>query len=191
MADQNPPADATDELESVVPAGPPYQTPKGVHDILPVDHEYYTYIKKVIRHRLRQAGFRRISTPIFEFTDVFQRTLGETTDVVSKEMYTFQDRKGRSLTLRPEGTAGVVRSYIQNNMQALAQPVQLYYIEPFFRYDRPQKGRYRQFWQLGVEVIGESDPALDAQVIQLAMIVLKDLGIDHLFTLQLNSIGTP
>lgn len=180
-----------DDQDAITPAGPPYQTPKGVHDILPADHEYYTYIKKVIRHRLRQAGFRRISTPIFEFTDVFQRTLGETTDIVSKEMYTFQDRKGRSLTLRPEGTAGVVRSYLQNNMQALAQPVQLYYIEPFFRYDRPQKGRYRQFWQVGVEVIGESDPALDAQVIQLALIILKDLGIDQLFTLQLNSIGTP
>ncbi len=188
MADQTA---VNDDLDLVTPAGPPYQTPKGVHDILPPDHEYYTYIKKVVRHRLRQAGFRRISTPIFEFTDVFQRTLGETTDVVSKEMYTFQDRKGRSLTLRPEGTAGVVRSYIQNNMQALAQPVQLYYIEPFFRYDRPQKGRYRQFWQVGVEVIGETDPALDAQVIQLALIVLKDLGIDQMFSLQLNSIGTP
>ena len=180
-----------DDQESSAPMVPPYQTPKGVHDILPADHEYYTYIKKVIRHRLRQAGFRRISTPIFEFTDVFQRTLGETSDVVSKEMYTFEDRKGRSLTLRPEGTAAIVRSYLQNNMAMLAQPVQLYYIEPFFRYNQPQKGRYRQFWQVGVEVIGESDPALDAQIIQLALVILKDLGIDKLFTLQLNSIGTP
>jgi len=91
---------------------PPYQTPKGVHDILPEDHEYYTYVKKVIRHRCRQSGFRRITTPIFEYTDVFQRGIGDTTDIVSKEMYVFQDRKGRSLTLKPEGTAGVVRSYI-------------------------------------------------------------------------------
>jgi histidyl-tRNA synthetase len=181
----------TDDEREPGPSGPPYQTPKGVHDILPVDHEYYTYIKKVIRHRLRQAGFRRISTPIFEFTDVFQRTLGETTDIVSKEMYTFTDRKGRSLTLKPEGTAGAVRAYIQHGMQQLAQPVQLFYIEPHFRYDRPQKGRYRQFWQFGMEVLGESDPALDAQVIQLALLILTDLGIADQFTLQLNSIGTP
>ncbi len=180
-----------EDNESTGSMGPPYQTPKGVHDILPADHEYYTYIKKVVRHRLRQAGFRRISTPIFEFTNVFTRSLGEGTDIVSKEMYTFQDRKGRSLTLKPESTAGVVRAYLQNNMQALAQPVQLYYIEPHFRYDRPQKGRYRQFWQFGMEVIGESDPALDAQVIQLALRILQDLGIADLFTLQLNSIGTP
>lgn len=172
-------------------AGPPYQTPKGVHDILPADHEYYTFIKKVVRHRVRQAGFRRITTPIFEFTDVFVRAIGDMTDVVSKEMYTFADRKGRSLTLKPESTAGVVRAYIQNNMGQLAQPVQLYYIEPHFRYDRPQKGRYRQFWQFGMEIIGESDPALDAQLIQTVRLILNDLGIEHLFSLQLNSIGTP
>jgi len=170
---------------------PPYRNPKGVHDILPADHEYHTFIKKVVRHRLRQAGFRRITTPIFEFTDVFKRSIGDETDIVSKEMYTFEDRKGRSLTLKPESTAGVIRSYIQNGMQDLPQPVQLYYIEPHFRYDRPQKGRYRQFWQIGFEIIGESDPALDAQCIQLANLINKDLGIDHVFTLQLNTIGTP
>ncbi|HBB02581.1 MAG: histidyl-tRNA synthetase, histidyl-tRNA synthetase [Candidatus Peregrinibacteria bacterium GW2011_GWF2_38_29] len=180
----------TDDEGTMTPGGV-LQTPKGVHDILPNDHEYYTYIKKVVRHRLRQAGFRRISTPMFEFTQLFQRAIGNDTDVVSKEMYTFQDRKGRSLTLKPEGTAGVVRSYIQNSMQALPQPVQLYYIEPHFRYDRPQKGRYRQFWQLGFEVIGESDAALDAQTIYLANLINKDLGIADLFTVQLNSIGTP
>lgn len=172
------------------PPQPPYQTVKGVHDILPADHEYFTYIKKVVRHRCRQAGYRRISTPIFEFTEVFSRGVGETTDIVQKEMYTFHDRKGRSLTLKPEGTAGVVRAFIQNGMASWPQPVQLYYIEPHFRYDRPQKGRYRQFWQFAVEVIGESDPALDAQVILLAHQILDDLGIAHLFNLQLNSIGT-
>jgi histidyl-tRNA synthetase len=104
-------------------------------------------------------------------------------------MYTFQDKKGRSLTLKPESTAGVVRSYIQNSMQTLAQPVELYYIEPHFRYDRPQKGRYRQFYQFGFEIIGESDPALDVQAIYLANKILDDLGIAKLFTLQLNSIG--
>ncbi|MBP9718422.1 histidine--tRNA ligase [Candidatus Gracilibacteria bacterium] len=166
-----------------------YQTPKGVHDILPADHEYFTYIKKVVRHRARQTGFRRITTPMFEFTDVFTRAVGDTSDIVSKEMYTFQDRKGRSLTLKPEGTAGVVRSYIENNMQTLPQPVELYYIEPHFRYDRPQKGRYRQFWQYGLEVIGESDPAIDVQLIYLALTILKDLGLKDFFTLQINSIG--
>jgi histidyl-tRNA synthetase len=170
---------------------PPYQTPKGVHDILPIDHEYHTFIKKVVRHRCRQAGFRRISTPVFEFTDVFTRGIGSTSDIVTKEMYTFQDKKGRSLTLKPESTAGVIRAYIQNGMQNLPLPVELYYIEPHFRYDRPQKGRYRQFWQFGYEIIGESDPALDAQVIFLANKILTDLGIAHLFHIQLNSIGCP
>ncbi len=171
------------------PKGPPYQTPKGVHDILPGDHEYYTFIKKVVRHRCRQAGFRRISTPIFEFTEVFTRSIGDLSDIVSKEMYTFSDRKDRSLTLKPEGTAGVMRSYIQHGMQSLAQPVQLFYLEPHFRYDRPQKGRYRQFWQFGFEIIGESDPALDAQIIYLAHKILDDVGIAGLFSLQLNNIG--
>jgi histidyl-tRNA synthetase len=179
----------TRDEEEVRSIKPPYQTPKGVHDILPVDHEYYTFIKKVVRHRLRQAGFKRISTPIFEFTEVFARSIGLTSDIVSKEMYTFQDKKGRSLTLKPEGTAGVVRSYIENSMQVLPQPVELYYIEPHFRYDRPQKGRYRQFHQFGYEIIGESDPALDTQAIYLAHKILEDLGIAQLFSLQLNSIG--
>lgn len=167
-----------------------YQTAKGVHDILPEDHEFHTFIKKVIRHRGRQAGFRRISTPIFEYTDVFIRSIGEGSDIVSKEMYTFEDKKGRSLTLKPEGTAGVARSYIQHGMNQWPQPVLLYYFEPHFRYDRPQKGRYRQFWQFGFEIIGESDPALDAQLIQLVNSIHKDLGIDHIFELQLNTIGT-
>jgi histidyl-tRNA synthetase len=166
------------------------RTPKGVHDILPDDHDYHTFIKKVVRHRLRQAGFRRISTPVFESTDVFQRSIGDDTDIVQKEMYTFEDRKGRSLTLKPESTAGVVRAYIQNGLSQLPQPVELYYIEPHFRYDRPQKGRYRQFWQFGFEVIGESNPALDAQVIHLAHKIHEDLGVGHLLDLQLNTIGT-
>ncbi len=168
-----------------------FQTPKGVHDILPEDHEYHTYIKKVVRHRARQAGFRRISTPIFEFTEVFKRSIGDTSDIVTKEMYTFQDRKGRSLTLKPECTAGVVRAYIQNNMNQLPQPMMLYYYEPCFRYDRPQKGRYRQFWQFGCEILGESDPALDAQLIQLLFKICQDLGVDKLISLQINTIGTP
>ncbi|MBI2453651.1 histidine--tRNA ligase, partial [Candidatus Peregrinibacteria bacterium] len=175
--------------ENEVQKGGAFQRPKGVRDILPEDHEYFTFIKKVVRHRARQSGFRRISTPVFEFTPVFTRSIGDDTDIVSKEMYTFQDRKGRSLTLKPEGTAGVVRSYIQHDMQLLPQPVELYYIEPHFRYDRPQKGRFRQFWQYGFEVIGESDPALDAQLIFLARQITEDLGVADLFRLQINSIG--
>jgi histidyl-tRNA synthetase len=168
----------------------PYQTPKGVHDILPHDHEYHTFIKKVVRHRLRQAGFKRISTPTFEYTDIFVRSIGGATDIVEKEMYTFADKKGRSLTLKPEGTAGVVRAFIQHSMQQLPQPVELYYIEPHYRYDRPQKGRYRQFWQFGFEIIGELDPALDAQSIFLANKINEDLGIEKLFKIQLNTIGS-
>ncbi len=166
------------------------QTPTGIHDILPKDHEYFTFIKKVARHRFRQAGFRRITTPIVEHTEVFQRGVGEDTDIVSKEMYTFQDRGGRSLTLKPEGTAGTVRAYIQHGMKELPQPVELYYIEPHFRYDRPQKGRYRMFWQIGAEVIGESDPALDVQCIFIAFKMFKDLGIDKKISLQINNIGS-
>ena len=168
---------------------PPFQTPKGVHDILPVDHEFHTYIKKVARHRCRQAGFRRITTPVFEYTEVFKRSIGEVTDIVSKEMYTFEDRKGRSLTLKPESTAAICRSYIQNGMHNLPQPVELYYIEPHFRYERPQAGRYRQFWQFGFEMIGESDPALDAQAILLAYHIYHDLGIGETLKLQINNIG--
>lgn len=180
--------DDSDDIQQG-PSLPPYQTPKGVHDILPEDHEFYTFIKKVVRHRCRQAGFRRITTPVFEFTDLFTRSIGSTSDIVSKEMYTFEDKKGRSLTLRPEGTAGVVRAYIQHGMQSWAQPVELYYIDPYFRYDRPQKGRYRQFWQFGFEIIGESDPALDAQLIYICNKIYDDLGIAQILNLQLNSIG--
>jgi histidyl-tRNA synthetase len=168
----------------------PFRTPKGVHDILPEDHVYLTYIKKVVRHRARQAGFRRISTPIFEYSEVFKRTLGLDSDVVAKEMYEFEDKKGRKLALKPEGTAGVTRSYIQHGMNQLPQPVLLYYIEPHFRYDRPQRGRYRQFWQFGLEIIGESDAALDAQLIQLALKIFEDLGIKDIVSVQLNTIGS-
>ncbi|MBU1019317.1 MAG: histidine--tRNA ligase [Patescibacteria group bacterium] len=178
--------DPTDQQE---PKLRKLQNPTGIHDILPDDHEYYTFIKKVVRHRCRQAGFRRITTPILEFTDVFERGIGGATDIVDKEMYTFLDKGDRSVTLKPEGTAGVIRSYLQHGMKELPQPVELYYIEPHFRYDRPQKGRYRQFWQFGVEVIGEKDPALDAQVIDLAYRINEDLGIAHLFSIQLNNIG--
>jgi histidyl-tRNA synthetase len=166
-----------------------FQTPIGVFDILPDQHQYYTFLKKVIRHRCRQSGFRRLTTPSLEFTEVFKETLGGTTDLVQNQLYTFDDRKGRSLTLKPEGTVPAVRAYLQHNMKEFPQPVELYYIEPHFRYDRPQKGHFRQFWQFGYEVIGESDPALDAQVVQLSHKILDDLGVAHLYKIQVNSIG--
>src|SRR6185295_9941416 len=145
--------------------------------------------KKVVRHRGRQAGFRRISTPILEASEVFTRGIGDTSEIVQKEMFSMLSHSGKSMSLKPEGTAGVVRSYIEHGMMNLPQPVQLYYIEPHFRYDRPQKGRYRQFHQFGLEVIGGRDPSIDAQVILLAQKILADLQIADRFTLQINTIG--
>lgn len=169
-----------------------FQTPRGVHDTLPDDHAYFTVIKKVIRHRARQAGFRRISTPAFEYKNLFVRSIGDVSDIIEKELYTFKTKKdGEELALKPEGTASIVRAYIQHGMNQLPQPVELYYIEPFFRHDRPQKGRYRQFHQFGFEVIGESDPGIDAQVIQLAQLIHEDLRIANRLKLQINTIGCP
>jgi len=166
------------------------QAPKGTHDLLPEDHQYFTMIKKVVRHRARQSGFQRISTPVFESTEVFTRGIGDSTDIVEKEMFSFSSKDGKkNYSLKPESTAGVVRAYIEHGMVSLPQPVQLYYIEPHFRYDKPQKGRYRQFHQLGFEIIGEADPALDVQVINLACKINQDLEIADLLTLQINSIG--
>lgn len=172
-------------------SSPKFQSPKGVHDILPDDHLYFSFVKKVVRHRCREAGFRRITTPIFENVDVFTHSIGDTSDIVEKEMFVFESKSGKRLALKPEGTAGVVRAYLQHGMQQLPQPVELYYIEPHFRYNRPQKGRYRQFHQFGFEIIGESDPAIDAQIIYLAHKINQDLGIADRLTLQINTIGCP
>lgn len=171
-------------------ASPKYQSPKGVHDILPDDHLYFSFVKKVVRHHCRRAGFRRISTPIFENIDVFTRSIGDSSDIVEKEMFVFESKSGKKFALKPEGTAGVVRAYLQHGMAELPKPVELYYIEPHFRYNRPQKGRYRQFHQLGIEVLGESDPAIDAQVIYIAHRINQDLGIADKLSLQLNTIGS-
>lgn len=171
-------------------SSPLYQSPKGTHDILPDDHLYFSFIKKVVRHRCREAGYRRISTPMFENMEVFTRSIGESTDIVEKEMFVFESKSGKKLALRPENTAGVVRAYLQHGMQQLPQPVELYYIEPFFRYSRPQKGRYRQFHQFGFEIIGEADPAIDAQVIYLSHKINQDLGIADRLSLQINTIGS-
>jgi len=154
-----------------------------------------TYIKKAVRHRARQAGFKRIDTPVFENRSIFERGIGEHTDVVEKELYLVNSKQKAdddsvAFALRPEFTASICRSYIEHGMQQLAQPVQFYSIGPCFRHDRPQKGRYRQFHQFDFETIGLKDPSLDAQLIQVMTKILKDLRISERLTLQINNIGT-
>lgn len=184
------PKKPTPPAETAAPKLEKLQTPRGIHDVLPDDHAYFTLIKKVVRHRARQAGFRRISTPVLEEKAVFVRGVGDSTDVVEKELYTLTTKGGDELALKPEGTAGAVRAYLQHGMASNPQPVELYYIEPHFRHDRPQKGRFRQFHQFGFEVIGEPDPAVDAQLIQTAWLILSDLEIADRLTLQINTIGS-
>ncbi len=166
-----------------------FQSPRGMHDILPDDHDYFTVVKKAVRHRCRQAGFRRITTPIMEEAALFERGLGATTDAVAKEMYRVSVGD-KTYALKPESTAGICRAYLQNAMPAWPHPVQLYCFEPHFRHDRPQKGRYRQFYQASVEVIGGRDASMDAQSILLAQKILEDLMIADRFHLQINTIGT-
>ncbi len=171
-----------------------YRSPKGVHDVLPIDHQYMTYIKKAVRHRARQAGYKRIDPPIFEERKLFERSIGDHTDIVEKELFAV-GRKGTeegsdsNFALRPEFTAGICRAFIEHGMQELPQPVELYAIGPCFRYDRPQKGRYRQFHQLDLEAIGLSDPSIDAQLIHIIVKIFEDLKIMGRLKLQINNIG--
>lgn len=165
------------------------QRVRGTQDWFGEQQRYYTFIKKVSRHIFRHYGFTRISTPVMEMRDLIVRSVGEHTDVVSKELYEFQDKKGRDLVLKPESTAGVMRAYLENFSQD-PQPVYLYYVEPHFRYDRPQKGRYRQFHQIGAEIIGERDPVLDAENIHMAVKILSDCGLKWKFTTKINTLGT-
>ena len=164
------------------------QAIRGTRDILPEEAFYWQVVEQQARTILQRAAYREIRTPIFEQTELFARGIGEATDVVGKEMYTFTDRGDRSLTLRPEGTAGVVRSYIEQGLAALGGVQRLWYTGPMFRYERPQAGRQRQFHQIGVEVLGSADPRADAEVIALAMDVLQSVGIQSL-SLELNSVG--
>lgn len=165
------------------------QIPRGTQDILPGTVELWQYIEGQARDICRRYNYKEIRTPIFEHTELFLRGVGDTTDIVQKEMYTFEDRGERSLTLRPEGTASVVRSYVENKMYGdAAQPTKLFYIGPMFRYERPQSGRYRQFVQFGIEALGSNDPAIDAEVIALAMDFYKGLGLKSV-KLVLNSLG--
>ena len=165
-----------------------YHAPRGTSDILPEEQAYWRYVEQKAADICRLYGYRRIDTPAFEDTSLFYHGTGETTDIVEKEMYTFEDRGGNRLTLRPEGTPPVCRAYIEHGLHNQPQPVMLYYITPIFRYDRPQAGRYRQHHQFGCEAIGEANPALDAEVIDVAWQFFTALGLRH-FSLQLNSIG--
>lgn len=166
-----------------------YQRPPGTQDLLPGTVEKWQYAEAKARELCRRFNYREIRTPIFELTELFKRGVGETTDVVEKEMYTFDDRGGRSLTLRPEGTAGVVRAYVENKLYGEPDVSKLYYIGPMFRYERAQAGRYRQFHQFGVEAIGSADPALDAEVIALGYAFYKELGLTGV-RVEINSVGT-
>ena len=166
-----------------------FKVPRGTQDILPGESAKWQRVEEIIRELCRVYRYDEIRTPMFESTELFTRSVGETTDVVQKEMYTFEDRGGRSLTLRPEGTAAVVRSYVEHKMFGSPdQPVKLSYIGPMFRYERQQAGRYRQFVQFGVEAIGSDDPAIDAEVISLAMDVYEQAGLTDI-KLALNSLG--
>lgn len=166
-----------------------FKVPRGTQDILPSESWKWQKVESIIRDLCDSYRYKEIRTPIFEQTELFQRTVGDTTDIVTKEMYTFTDRGNRSMTLRPEGTAPVVRSFVENKMFGYPdQPVKLYYQGPMFRYERQQAGRYRQFVQFGVEAIGSADPAIDAEVIALAMDVYKRAGLTDV-KLVLNSLG--
>ncbi|WP_153984433.1 histidine--tRNA ligase [Staphylococcus epidermidis] len=163
--------------------------PRGTQDILPQDSAKWRYIENRLHTLMELYNYKEIRTPIFESTELFARGVGDSTDVVQKEMYTFKDKGDRSLTLRPEGTAAVVRSYIEHKMQGEPnQPIKLYYNGPMFRYERKQKGRYRQFNQFGVEAIGAENPSIDAEILAMVMHIYESFGLKHL-KLVINSIG--
>ncbi len=168
------------------------QALRGTRDILPEEVGYWQQVEAIARQIFHRAAYREIRTPIFEPTELFERGIGEATDVVGKEMYTFNDKATppRSVTLRPEGTAGVVRAFIQNNLYAAGSVQRLWYTGPMFRYEKPQAGRQRQFHQLGVEVIGSADPRADVEVIAIATDILQTLGLKDL-RLDINSVGNP
>jgi len=165
-----------------------YQAPRGTSDILPEEQAYWRYVEQKAVNICQLYGYERIDAPAFEDAQLFRRSVGEGTDIVEKEMYTFEDRGGNEITLRPEGTASVCRAYLEHGLHNLPQPVKLYYFASIFRYERPQAGRYRQHYQFGYEAIGDDDPTLDAEVIDMAWQFFRSLDLRHL-TLQLNSIG--
>ena len=166
------------------------QAPKGTKDMLPQDAYKWHYVENTFKDTAKNFGLKEIRTPIFEHTELFLRGVGDTTDIVQKEMYTFEDKGKRSVTLKPEGTAPIVRAFIENRLFNEAQPTKLYYVIPCFRYENVQKGRLRQFHQCGVEVFGSKEPSMDAEVIAFAMEVLKNLGLKGL-KLNINNLGCP
>lgn len=178
-----------DLIASRIPL-PMIQKVRWMQDILPEMYAYYTHIIEKFEILCKKYGCERISTPILEYKDLFTGAIGQGTDIVEKEMYIFYDRKQRELALKPESTAGIMRAYLENDFQSGIQPVYFYYIEPHFRYDRPQKWRYRQFFQAGVEVIWESDPFFDAELIYMGYTFLETLLGKETFTLKINTLGT-
>jgi len=166
------------------------KAPRGTYDILPPDSAAWHYLERVLRTTAELYGYQEIRTPMFEHTELFERGVGSSSDIVSKEMYTFFDRSNRSLTLRPENTASCARAFIEHRVYSGMLPVKWYYVGPMFRYDRPQTGRFRQFNQFGVEVFGSRSPYLDAEVIILLVNILSNLGLIE-YELHLNSVGCP
>lgn len=165
-----------------------YSRPRGTQDILPPEIHTWRHVEGVFEATLERFGYEPVRTPIFESTDLFVRSVGEGTDIVSKEMYTFSDRRGRSLTLRPENTASAIRAFLESGLHRRGGIVRLYYIGPMFRYDRPQAGRYRQFHQVGAEAIGTLNPALDAEIIDIVVTALEGVGFQEL-AVEINSVG--
>src|SRR3954449_12897229 len=166
-----------------------FQAPRGTFDILPEAARARRRLEAGAATVFAHAGYEPIATPVFEDTDPFERGFGKSTDIVRKEMFTFEDKGGRSLTLRPEGTASVCRAYLEHGMQKLAQPVKLFYLGPFFRHERTQAGRYRQFHQLGAECIGTDSPLADAEAIMLLSDLLEEMGVPGV-KLRLGSLGS-
>ena len=166
------------------------KAPRGTKDITPKDAYKWNYVENKFREICSLFGYEEMRTPVFEHTELFKRSVGDTTDIVQKEMYSFTDKGGRDITLKPEGTAGVVRAFIENKLYADTQPTKLFYITPCFRYERPQAGRQRQFHQFGIEVLGSDKPSLDAEVIALAVQFFTEVGLKDL-AVSINSVGCP
>lgn len=178
------PADKTPKKAVKAP-----ETLRGFRDILPDEQPLWDRAERIAGSLARAYGFGRIRLPLVEQTSLFERSIGKDTDIVEKEMFTFVDQGGTKMTLRPEGTASVARAYVEHGMVNQSQPVKLWYFEPMFRHERPQAGRYRQFWQLGFEAIGSNDPIVDAQIVLMSERFCKDMGVDA--TVRINSLGTP
>jgi histidyl-tRNA synthetase len=171
-------------------SGKQIQSVRGMRDILPDEQKYFKYLSRIFEAACDHSGFSKIYTPTVEPEALFVRTIGKATDIVEKEMYNFKDKSGNAVVLRPEGTASVIRAYLENGMTSLPQPVKLYYQMPMFRYDRPQAGRYREHWQYGAEVIGDKSPLADVNLIALILRILGGVGLKGI-SVQINSIGCP